>query len=119
LGVVRVIGEEDARVRQVRAGANWATAVGGRWRARQVADLEGQGWTVTGLPLHRGWYGFVVIGGAPTPRLVALPPAFPAQPPRLLHLTPGGWVGTALKAREKRWRAYQVQDLLAESEAGG
>jgi hypothetical protein len=114
LGAVRVAAEGDRRVRQVLAGAGWATAAGIRWRARQAARLAAQGRQVMALPLHRGWYGFVVRAAGAT-RLVALPPTFPLVPPRVLQFTPGGWVGTAVTPRAARWGAYDLADVLAES----
>jgi hypothetical protein len=116
LGAVRVVADADPRVRQVLARARWATAGGSRWRARQAARLEAAGWTVTALPLHRGWYGFVVRGSEGGVRLVALPPAFPVEPPRLLRRTPDGWTGAMVWPREKRWGAYDLPAVLAESE---
>jgi hypothetical protein len=114
LGAVRVAADGDRRVRQVLAGARWAMTAGYRWRARQAARLAAQGRQVTALPLHRGWYGFVVRAAAGATRLVALPPAFPLVPPRVLRPVPGGWMGTAIAPRAGRWGAYDLRDVLAE-----
>jgi hypothetical protein len=116
---VRVVAEADPRVRRVLGRAGWATAAGRRWRARQVARVEAAEWAVTALPLHRGWYGFILRPPGGDARLVALPPAFPAQPPRLLRPTPAGWVGRAVAPREKRWGAYPLLAVAEESEQAG
>jgi hypothetical protein len=50
---------------------------------------------------------------------VALPPAFPAQPPRVLRPTPRGWEGWAVAPRERRWGAYDLSGVVAESEQAG
>lgn len=119
LGAVQVVADGAPWVRRVLGGAGWATAAGGRWRARQVAELTKRGWAVTALPLHRGWYGFALRPPGRPARLVALPPAFPAQPPRVLRPTPRGWEGWAVAPRERRWGAYALFDVVTESEQAG
>ena len=113
LGAVRVVPDDDARVRSVRAGAGWATPAGQRWLAQQTAALAAHGGDVQTLPLHRGWYALAVRPpGAPV-RLLALPPTFPVAPPRLLRPAPaGGWQGEPVPSRGKHWDAYQLPDLL-------
>jgi hypothetical protein len=112
LGAVRVVPDDDARVRGVRAGAGWATPPGQRWLARQEAALAAHGVAVQALPLHRGWYGLALRWPGAPMRLLALPPTFPVAPPRLLRPAPaGGWQGAALPSRGKHWEAYHLPDL--------
>ena len=113
LGAVRVVPDDDSRVRGVRAGAGWATPAGQLWLARQTAALAAQGVEVQALPLHRGWYGLALRQSAAPVRLLALPPTFPLAPPRLLRPAPtGGRQGDPVPPRGKHWDAYNLPDFL-------
>ncbi|HMA34295.1 MAG TPA: hypothetical protein VKY74_07405 [Chloroflexia bacterium] len=118
LGGVTIASDADPRVRWVLGRAGWATPAGARWRARQIVTLAARGMPAAGHPLHRGWYGLAIRRPNRPVCLVALPPGFPAQPPRLLRpAAGGGWMGIAGPPALPRWSAYHLVEYVARAEA--
>jgi hypothetical protein len=111
LGPVRVVRDADPRVRQVLARRSWTGPAGARRLERQVAAFRARGVAVTALPLHRGWYGLVLRSPGGPPRLLALPPGYPAAAPRLLLPAAGGWTGEAVRrAGRPHGKGYDLLD---------
>ena len=91
LGAVRVIADGDPAIRLALAGPGWATPSGARRRAALAQAGHDSGLSVSGMALHRGWYALAGRSAVGPARLLALPPGFPTQAARRLHLTDQGW----------------------------
>ena len=91
LGAVRVVADDDPAIRVALAGPGWATPAGARRQAALAQAGQDDGLSVSGMALHRGWYALAGRSADRPVRLLALPPSFPTQPARRLHLTAAGW----------------------------
>lgn len=85
LGDAVVVSERHPSVRAARRSPYWSTRRGARWCDRQKTALRAAGYAVSRNLLGRGWRRYLVQT-ADGQLLIALPPDFPALPPRLLEV---------------------------------
>ncbi len=91
LGAVRVVADKDPLIRRALAAPGWTGSRGARQRAALARAGQAAGLNMSAMPLHRGWYALAGRAAGQPTRLLTLPPGFPAQPARCLHLTTTGW----------------------------